>query len=154
MALYLVQHGKSLPKDADPEKGLSEEGRQEVALIADMAAKAGISVSAILHSGKKRAAQTAEIFAAALSPAGGVKQTDGLAPLDDVAAFAEAIDAGRDTMLVGHLPFMEKMTSYLVAGDAERTVFKFQNGGIVALEKEKDSGRWMITGALLPSFRA
>jgi hypothetical protein len=27
MSLYLVQHGKSLSKDADPEKGLSEEGR-------------------------------------------------------------------------------------------------------------------------------
>jgi len=26
MALYLVQHGKSLPKDKDPQKGLSEEG--------------------------------------------------------------------------------------------------------------------------------
>ncbi|MCF8080829.1 MAG: phosphohistidine phosphatase SixA [Desulfobacterales bacterium] len=153
MALHLVQHGKNLSKDVDPEKGLSEEGRQEAARIADMAAKAGISVSAIFHSGKKRAAQTAEIFAAALSPSGGVEQVGGLAPLDDVAAFAETIDPDRDTMLVGHLPFMEKMTSYLVAGDAERKVFKFQNGGIVSLDKDEDSGRWMITGALLPSVR-
>jgi len=152
MALYLVQHGKNLPKDVDPEKGLSEEGRQEVARIADMAAKAGLAVSAIVHSGKKRAAQTAEIFAAALTPAGGVKQADGLAPLDDVAAYAETIDPKQNTMLVGHLPFMEKMTSYLITGDAERTVFKFQNGGIVSLDKVDEHGRWMITGALLPSF--
>jgi len=34
MALYVVQHGKSLPKADDPEKGLSEEGIRETQLIA------------------------------------------------------------------------------------------------------------------------
>jgi phosphohistidine phosphatase len=29
MALYLVQHGKSLPKDQDPDQGLSEDGTTE-----------------------------------------------------------------------------------------------------------------------------
>ena len=29
MALYLVQHGKSLPKDIDPDQGISETGRAE-----------------------------------------------------------------------------------------------------------------------------
>jgi phosphohistidine phosphatase len=152
MALYLVQHGRNVGKDVDPEKGLSEAGRQEVARIADMAAKAGIPVAIILHSGKKRAAQTAEIFADALSPSGGVEQSDGMAPLDDVAAFAENIDPKKDTMLVGHLPFMEKMASHLVAGDADRRVFRFQNGGVVSLENDPDAGTWTITGALLPSF--
>ena len=37
MAVYLVQHGISLPKDVDPEKGLSKEGIAEVERIAGVA---------------------------------------------------------------------------------------------------------------------
>ena len=152
MALYLVQHGKSLSKDVDPEQGLSEEGTAETTRIAQVARDYQISVSLIKQSGKKRARQTADIFAAALNPAGGVKEVSGLKPLDDVAAFAAAIDAAADTMLVGHLPFMERMTSYLVTGSADKPIFKFQNSGIVCLEKDPDSGSWIIVWTLMPKI--
>ena len=52
MSLYLVQHGKSLPKDRDPEKGLSEEGQSEVEMIAAVARGYGVPVSTVAHSGK------------------------------------------------------------------------------------------------------
>ena len=35
MAVLLVQHGKNLPKEIDPERGLSDEGRMEVERIAN-----------------------------------------------------------------------------------------------------------------------
>ncbi len=38
MALYLVQHGRSLPKEKDPEQGLSGEGIAEVERIAGVGA--------------------------------------------------------------------------------------------------------------------
>ena len=66
VALYLVQHGKSLPKEEDPERGLSPEGLTEVEGIADAAKTNGIRVARIDHSGKKRARQTADLFASAL----------------------------------------------------------------------------------------
>ena len=53
MALYLVQHGKSLPKDIDPDQGISETGRAEVERIAAVAANYGIRIARIAHSGKK-----------------------------------------------------------------------------------------------------
>ena len=62
MSLFLVQHGKNLPKDIDPEKGLSEEGKRDVERVANEAKDNGIKVSAIRHSGKKRARETAHIF--------------------------------------------------------------------------------------------
>ncbi len=62
MAVYLVQHGKSLPKEKDPAKGLSETGRQETLKIADVALMYQVPVSIIAHSGKTRAEQTARIF--------------------------------------------------------------------------------------------
>ena len=62
MALYLVQHGKSLPKDVDPDQGLADEGIAETKRIAEVARGYQVNVSLIKHSGKKRARQTAEIF--------------------------------------------------------------------------------------------
>ncbi len=125
MALYLVQHGKSLPKDIDPDQGLSKEGVAETKRIAEVAANYGVNVSHIKHSVKTRAHKTAEIFASTLNPAGGIAEVDGLKPLDDVIAFAAPIDPAENSMLVGHLPFMERMTAYLVTGSIAKPVFKF-----------------------------
>ena len=150
MALFLVQHGKSLPKDKDPDRGLSEGGVSDVERIADVAKGYGVQVSCIKHSGKKRARQTAEIFASALEPKLGVQENIGLNPLDDVSAFAADIDGKENAMIVGHLPFMEKLTSYLTAGFTDRSVFKFQNGGIVCLEIDSDPGSWVIKWTLMP----
>jgi phosphohistidine phosphatase len=150
MGLYLVQHGKNLPKEEDPDKGLSAEGTKEVEHIAQTAKECGVRVSSIRHSGKKRARQTAEIFTAALKPPGGIAEIEGLAPLDNVAGFAESLDVSKNVMLVGHLPFMEKLASYLITGSAERPVIKFQNGGIVCLDKNRQGDSWVITWTLMP----
>ena len=152
MALYLVQHGKSLSKDVDPDQSLSDEGTAETKRIAQVARGYQVSIGRIKQSGKKRARQTADIFAEALQPAGGVEEVGGLKPLDDVTAFAATIDAAADTMLVGHLPFMERMTSYLVAGSADKSIFRFQNSGIVCLEKDPQSGSWIIVWTLMPKI--
>ena len=150
MALYLVQHGKSLPKDQDPQKGLSQEGVAETERIAQVAKGYGIHVSTITHSGKTRARQTAEILEAALKPSGGIHERSGLNPMDDVSVFADSIDSMEGGMLVGHLPFMERLTAYLITGSFERPVFKFQNSGIVCLDKDPVTQSWMIKWTLMP----
>jgi phosphohistidine phosphatase len=149
MSLFLVQHGKNLPKDVDPEKGLSTEGKEEVKRIASLAGEHAISVSAIKHSGKKRARETAELFMEALNPGEGVRQIEGLSPLDDVTKLD--VKAEQNVMLVGHLPFMEKLTSYLVTGSSDRPpVLKFQNGGIACLDRDEASNSWFIKWTLFP----
>ena len=150
MALYLVQHGKSLSRDKDPERGLSTEGISDVRRIAEVAKGYGIRPSAIRHSGKTRARQTADIFAEALLPGGQVERTSGIDPLDDVTEVAKQLKTEDNLMLVGHLPFMEKLTGFLVTGSEERLVMKFQNGGIVCLDKNPDSPWWFIKWALMP----
>jgi phosphohistidine phosphatase len=152
MALYLVQHGKSLSADIDPEKSLSAEGITEVKRIAEAAGNYGISPSSIEHSGKKRAEQTAQIFASALKPENGVHQREGLSPLDDVIPVARKLDTDENLMLVGHLPFMEKLAAFLITGIAEKPVFRFQNGGILCLDKHPDTRTWVIKWALMPSI--
>jgi phosphohistidine phosphatase len=150
MALYLVQHGKSLPKDEDPEQGLSPEGLSDVNRIASVAKSYGIKPAAIRHSGKKRARQTAEIFGQMLLPEGNIEQAPGLNPLDDVSLVAAQLRSSDSLMLVGHLPFMERLTNLLLTGSIEKLVFKFQNGGIVCLDQESDSPWWFIKWTLMP----
>ncbi|MBT4512182.1 MAG: phosphohistidine phosphatase SixA [Chloroflexi bacterium] len=150
MSLFLVQHGKSLPPDIDPERGLSEEGISEVEIIASMAKSHGIGVASIQHSGKKRAQQTADIFAIALNPKGGVEERNGINPMDDVEPFARGVNVKDNVMLVGHLPFMERLVSYLITGSTDRPVIKFQNGGIVCLEQDPYTQIWIIKWTLLP----
>jgi phosphohistidine phosphatase len=150
MSLYLVQHGKSLPKDKDPQKGLSQEGIDETERIAQLARGYAVRVSKITHSGKTRARQTAEIFEAALKPSGGIHERSGLNPLDDVTVFADTIDNTEDMMLVGHLPFTERLTAHLTTGSFEKPVFKFQNSGIVCLDKDPNTKSWVIKWTLMP----
>ena len=152
MALFLVQHGKSLPREKDPEQGLSKEGLAETQTMAALAAENNVQVMRILHSGKKRALQTAEIFVKVLEPEGGMSRGAGLAPLDDVTAFGAMLDNGENIMVVGHLPFMEKLVSFLVTGNQERVLVKFQNSAVVCLDTEDVSGQWFIRWALFPRF--
>lgn len=151
MSIYLSQHGKSASKDVDPGRGLTPEGRAEVTTVAEALGRAGAVVDVIWHSGKARAEQTAEIFAASLSPAGGVRKRDGIDPLDDVAVFAGTLSTEGDTMYVGHLPFMERIVAYLIIGDADGHVVRFQNGGVVRLDWEAESERWVIGWTAFPS---
>ena len=79
-------------------------------------------------------------------------ETGGLKPMDDPAAFAKNIRVAENLMLVGHLPFMEKMAAYLITGGMERPVFRFQNGGIVCLDHYPDTEQWIIKWALMPQI--
>lgn len=152
MAIYLSQHGKSTPKDVDPERGLTTEGRAGVERVAQILAEAGVCVDVIRHSGKVRAAQSADIFAAKLKPDHGVESCAGIDSLDDVREFANALPRNRDEMYVGHLPFMERMVSFLVTGDPELRVVAFKNGGVVRLDRDEDAERWVIEWAVFPDL--
>jgi len=153
MAFYIVQHGQSLTKDLDPEKGLSNQGIETVEKIARVAQQYGVKVNRIQHSGKKRARQTAELLAAILEPADGLQEITGIKPLDDVAAFAARVDYSAHTMVVGHLPFLERLTSFLITGQQSPVVFKLQNGGILCLDQIENSDSPAIKWALMPQVQ-
>jgi len=151
MSIYLVQHGLALPKNTDPERGLSEKGTSDSLRIADVAKAYNISLSGIRHSGKKRALQTAKIFSQALSPDKDTEKINGINPNDDHVSFSKTVK-NDNTMYIGHLPFLEKLTSYLITGSSDITVFKFQNSGIVCLDRQPDTEKWHIKWALMPNI--
>jgi phosphohistidine phosphatase len=152
MALYLVQHGRSLNGESDPDPGLSPEGIADTKRIAGVAAGYGVCVGLIRHSAKARARETAVLFAAALHFARGTEETPGLKPMDDVAVFGRKLSPESNIMLVGHLPFMGRMASHLVTGSADIPVFSFQKSGVVCLDREPGSSTWLIKWALMPNI--
>lgn len=151
MALYLVQHGKNLLKTRDSEKGLSAAGKMETERIADVAGGYQVRVSRILHSGKKRARETAEILSKRLSPKGGSESVEGINPMDDVRTFSDSLNLEQNIMLVGHLPFLERLIGLLVCGNPDQTVFKLQNSGILCIDRVPEVKNPVIRWALMPS---
>jgi phosphohistidine phosphatase len=148
MHIYLVQHGAAAAKEVDPERPLTEAGRDDVAAVARVLAEAGLTVPSIAHSGKLRAEQTAEILAARLRPETAVAAMKGLDPKDPVTPLAKDLSGrGADLMLVGHQPFMGRLAARLVNGDEDLAVVTFVPGAVLCLEsgnKAVYSVEWML----------
>jgi phosphohistidine phosphatase len=135
MDVYLMQHGEAEPAEVDPERSLTEQGRHSVGAVSTHAAACGVHIDRIVHSGKLRAEQTAAILASALG-CDVVDQVDGLSPNAAVQEAADALvdpGAAGSLAIVGHLPFLERLASLLVAGDCTAHVIVFRNGGLVKL---------------------
>lgn len=152
MPLYLVRHGEAHSETADPDRSLTEMGKATVDHMAQLAASSKIPVSQILHSGKTRARQTAEIFSKYLKPTAGIKEIRAINPNDDVTKIAPELDPALNTMIVGHLPFLERLVSYLITGSTDKSIVKFQTGGIVCLDQDEKDGSWHVKWVLMPKM--
>ena len=68
--------------------------------------------------------------------------------MDDVRPIAQALQKETTPlMLMGHLPFMDRLAGLLVTGDPDRSAVRFRMGGIVYKEGEgNDWGvKWVVT---------
>lgn len=152
MNLYLAQHGQAVSKDVDPGRPLSPQGELDVQRMAVFLDKSGVSVDRILHSGKMRAHQTAEILADKLLLKGDVEAIPDINPNDSVVDFAGKLHKIKhDSMLVGHLPFMAKLAAYLTSGYEDREILDYIPGTIVCLEQDADE-HWHIKWMLRPDL--
>ena len=148
MLVYLIQHGDAKREEEDPSRPLSEKGIRDVKGVASHISRLNIGVEEVLHSGKLRAKQTAEIISEKWKIEKSISQTDGLAPQDDASIWAERLKTRTDSlMLVGHLPHLGKLASLLLCSEKERNFVAFKMGRVVCL-KRNDTGwslQWMIT---------
>jgi phosphohistidine phosphatase len=150
MSVYLVQHADAKSDREDPLRPLSAKGRDDIMRVAAYLSQLNIPVTMIVHSTKLRARQTAEILFEHLKPAKGLSESEGLAPLDEPAIWAERLkDVQDDVILVGHLPHLARLASLLLCGDSKRTIVSFRMGGVVCIGKE-NSGLWSLQWMLTP----
>lgn len=150
MRLYLVQHGEAVDKTVDPDRPLSGQGEKDVASVASVLACASVDPEKIMHSGKTRARQTADILEAALGARAGAVEVSGIAPMDSVSEFADRVRSGAEaTMVCGHQPFMGKLVSHLLSGDEDLQLVDYTPGSVACLERVPGGG-WILIGFLRP----
>lgn len=147
--IYLVQHGKALPKNVDPDRRLSEDGIRETENIARYLYKLGIKIEKIIHSGKLRARMTAEIIGNKLE-INDISAEKGLEPLDNPNIWREKLDnIDKNVMIVGHLPHLSKLTSLLLNINTEVVAFRYS--GVLCLER-RDDMKWIIKWYITPEI--
>lgn len=149
MLIYLVQHGKAKTKEEDPERSLNNEGKKDIEKVAMFLKKINIKVDSIIHSEKLRAKESAEILLKGVNSKKGLKEVHELLPEDNIMPISLFINQEEnDLMFVGHLPFMDKLSSLLLTGNEENKVVKFRQGAIICLEKDNELNKfklkWMI----------
>jgi phosphohistidine phosphatase len=150
MEFYLVRHGEAVSQAIDGQRPLTPGGRRDVERLGQAAAIRGVRPGQIFHSGLLRAQQTAEILSENLGPVQGVCELAGLRPDDDpVIAKAELESSTVSLMLVGHLPHISRLASFLVAGNAEQELVQFAPATVLGLSYENH--RWKILWKLTPA---
>jgi len=154
MRIYLTQHGLAVSKEVDRDRPLNEQGRQDVARVAGFLGNAGIRVERVLHSGKARAEQTAAILAGAMLSTGLPETQGGLGPKDPLEILSPEIAFWSvDTLIVGHLPYLGRLASLLLAENPDQSLVAFQPGSMVCLEKDVE-GRWLLAWMIRPELLA
>jgi len=150
--VYFSQHGLAIDKTENSQRPLSQAGIEQTRSVAKQLLISGIPVSRIFHSGKLRATQTAEIFASNLNITQ-VSAHEHLSPNDDVSLFADTLK--NHALYVGHLPHLEKLVGYLISGDENLNIIKFQNSAVICLTKNNNNYHidWHLTPALLTNKR-
>ena len=152
MKLYLVRHGEAYPETVDPSRPLTDKGKSETQKIANCLKQTQINIDLIVHSGKKRAEQTAEILKNALNPKCEILAKDHLAPNDDIDPIYQEINQhNKDVMIVGHLPFLPKLASRLITNIEHPPVVHFKESAVAILEKQTDQ-TWQLVSLISPKL--
>jgi phosphohistidine phosphatase len=152
MKLYLAQHGGATSKEENPDRPLSSKGATDVENIARFLRQANTVVAGVVHSGKLRAQQTAEILAEQLAPNIALEINNNINPLDLPAVVAEEIDQWqKDALLVGHLPHIAKLATMLLTNHEEPAIIAFTPGTVACLERSDDNN-WSLNWLVSPDI--
>ena len=153
MNLYLMRHGRALSGSPDERRPLSEAGREDAVRVAEELARREVRPARILHSGLRRARETAEIAAAALGGDLVPESELGLRPHTHPSVMGRLIERWTEAaLMVGHLPHLERLTSLLVSGDPDGGTTAFPAGALACLSRRDDATwtlEWMITPGTL-----
>jgi phosphohistidine phosphatase len=122
----------------------------EIEKVADhLARQANVTPEVIIHSGKARAKQTAEVLASRLDPPGGIREESGLGPQDDIAGWEKYLAASPGAMLVGHMPFMGLLSCRLTRGDVCGWNTEFRTAEVSCFEY-RDMQGWKLLWHIAP----
>jgi phosphohistidine phosphatase len=161
--LYLLRHAKSsweLAGELDYERGLTERGAEDCALIAEWIRSQEIAPELVLCSGARRARETLEGVAAALPKDAQVIYDDSIYQAPAASTLAELVrDAARSrsaVMLVGHNPSIHDFAVDIASGgdELESLAVKFPTAALAEFELAADWDSLGSDSAELTAFIA
>ncbi len=137
-----MHHGEALEPAVDVRRPLSPHGQQTVARLAAEAAALGVAPTAVWHSGKLRARQTAEAFWRACNPFATFLATRGLQPGDPpVWVRDRLLQETGDILIAGHYPHLPRLLSLLLTNQEAASV-TFPLHGVVGLRSDDQGESW------------
>jgi phosphohistidine phosphatase len=125
--VFLIRHAEADPETtalADPQRSLTEQGRQQARAIGDRLRWHDCTPTRIWASPLVRAIETAELIARVVESELAVEVVPALAPSDDPRAVVAALDrlaADAVVMLVGHGPSLARVGA-LLTGEPELAI--------------------------------
>ncbi len=156
MQLFLIQHGPAIPKEIDPEHGLSEEGINAVNKTAQALSQLGVTFDLIIASTKKRSIETARIIAEKVGYSNDdILQTDSLkakATKEQTISILSEHKDKNSILLVGHLPSLVELVSYLISDSKVNIQYEMGGCCMIDFEKlEKASGslKWFLSPSII-----
>ena len=153
MQIYLMQHGPALPKEQDPDEGLSPAGEARIHASGKALKKMGVSFDVILSSPKKRSRQTAAIVAKEVGfPPEKIMETEkvkAMTPPEETIKALTEYPGNKRILIAGHLPSVAEVASFLLTKGSKATI-EFEMGGCCKIDVEDlptHSGhlRWYLT---------
>lgn len=153
MKLFCVRHGhaEQIPNPAG-ERPLTCEGVDELRKVATYLKQRGVHVVHLMHSGKLRAEQSAEILASVLAEGQNIEVCPLLGCNQPTAHIIDLIQEWHDdTMLVGHMPFMSQLVSALILGNDSCNILRFPPGTVVCLER-LENHLWILDWVVRPDL--
>jgi len=151
MKLYLAQHGEAVDKRVEAARALSAQGREDIVRTGGfLSLFERPKPVRIVHSGKLRALQTAQMFAEAWE-CSCVEISEALAPTAEPQVWASRlVEIHDDMMLVGHLPHLSRLAGLLLCGDATKPIVAFANAGVLCLQRSENE--WSVCWQIRPGL--
>jgi len=152
MKLYLVQHGEATDKDIDPDRPLTDKGHDDIRKMSELLKCSNIELEQVIHSGKLRAKETAEYYVKLLSTPSSLIENNNINPKDELSPLIDEIESwNSDTLIVGHLPYLAKLSSMLLANNDATLSVSFKPGTVVCLERD-DNNNWSLNWMIRPEL--
>lgn len=134
-----MRHGDALGGIDDYARPLSDAGRAEAARAGVFLERAGAAPRMIYHSDLLRAVETAELVAEKLGIHSEMEKRKDLRPECPWRSFADDFmknNMPSNALVVGHMPFVGNLASYLLCGNESMSI-KFTTGSIICVERSE-----------------
>jgi phosphohistidine phosphatase len=135
MISIIVQHGDNISKEENPDKPLSTKGRDQIQNLVNFLNVIKWYPERIIHSGKLRAAETAEI-AGKGTGCTLIEVEEYLDPKDDPARLVKELgERDENILVVGHMPFLGELVKK-ITNSTENDIIDITHGSPLMITKK------------------